>query len=121
MRCGFLPPTLPSSNESSQLKDLRIVGEVAAGQSQFGEGVFVVSVTAVEMFRQGKVRFAGFGPQTQSGLDSRVRQCKARRRVIAPEKVNEVMRFSQSAISKEEHWVSRDRLFEQLRGLEKII
>jgi len=39
-------------------------------KSQFGEGVFVVSVTAVEMLRQGKVRFTGVGPQTQGGLGS---------------------------------------------------
>src|SRR5207247_11394478 len=72
------------------------------------------------MLRQGKVRFTGVGPQTQGGLDSRVRQCKARRRVIASEKVHEVMRFSQSAIGKEKRRIARDRLHEQTRGLEKI-
>ena len=66
------------------------------------------------------MRFTGAGPQTQSALDSRVRQCKTRRRVIASEKVNEVMRFSQSAVGKEKRRVARDRLLEQTRGLEKI-
>src|SRR5438128_7720269 len=66
------------------------------------------------------MRFTGAGPQTQGGLDSRARQCKARRRVIASEKVNEIMRFSQSAIGKEKRRIARDGLLKQTRGLEKI-
>jgi hypothetical protein len=62
------------------------------------------------MLRQRKVRFARAGPQTQRGLNSRIRQCKALRRVIASEKVNEIMRFGQSAVGKEERRVSRDSL-----------
>ena len=56
----------------------------------------------------------------QGALDSGVRKRKARRRVIASEEVNEVMRFSQLAIGKEKRRVARDRLLEQTRGLEKI-
>src|SRR5947199_10047117 len=72
------------------------------------------------MLRQGKVRLARAGTQTQRGLDSLVRQCKSRRRVIASEKVHEVMDFSQSAIGKEERRVARDDLIEQTRGLNEI-
>src|SRR5262249_14586119 len=83
--------------------------------------MFVVPVTAVEMLRQGKVRFAGVGPKTQRGLDSRVRLRQACRRVVGANKINEIVRFGESAIGKENRRVARDGLLKQVNGLEKIL
>ena len=82
--------------------------------------MFVVSITAVKMLCQGKVRFARARPQTQSGLNSRLGQRQTSGRVIASKKVNEVMHFSQFAISKKERRVARNRLLEQTRSLKQI-
>ena len=73
------------------------------------------------MLRHRKVRFAGVGPQTKRGLDSRVRQRQTCGRVVSANEINEVVRFGQSAIGKEKCRVARDRLLKQMGGLEKIL
>ena len=63
------------------------------------------------------MRFTGIRFQEESGIDRRLRQIQAARRVIKVAEVELIVRLSQPAIGEKKRGIARDRLIKQFYSL----
>src|SRR5207244_2272144 len=52
------PASLPTVNQCRKIKNLRVIGQGAPGNSKLGEGTVVIEVAPVAVHSQGKVRLS---------------------------------------------------------------
>src|SRR5436190_1205160 len=88
---AFLMTALPANNVTAQLENARVVRQSPAGDLEFGQRLFVLEISLVEMLGPGKVSLATVGTQTQRVLHRLVGLGQARWRVIDPAEVSEIV------------------------------
>src|SRR5206468_12013910 len=119
-RCSF-PLAVATIDESSVQKDVGIIKQSAFGNSQLVAGPPVIAKTVVIIVGQGKVNFTRIRLKVQSGLQSSVRQVKARLRVVMASKVSNAMNSGEQTPSLQEVRIAHDGFIKQLGRFRKLL
>src|SRR4029077_1799775 len=98
-----------------------VIGQVAAGNFQFGQRVAIIEVASIEILRAREMCFARIRTEAKRRLDGGFRQRQTRARMVVAEAVKDVMNPGQLAIRLEKRWVPRDTLVQQISRVPQIL